>query len=114
MSSSLVSAWFAVHVVRAQLRHRRLEEAGELEHGGVFLVPADIAPAVPWPSLVDRAASVITKELAGAETGLDALAVLIRAVALLVQAGLGDGAYALVPSPPFPFIGRQGRAMPAE
>jgi putative oxidoreductase len=36
------------------------------------------------------------------------------AVALIVQAGLGDGAFALVPSPPFPFLGRQGRAMPAE
>jgi len=30
------------------------------------------------------------------------------------QAGLGDGAFALVPSPPFPFIGSQRRAMPAE
>ena len=39
---------------------------------------------------------------------------ILWAVALLVQAGLGDGAFALVPSPPFPFIGRQGRAMPAE
>ena len=27
-------------------------------------------------------------------------------VGLLVQAGLGDGAYALKASPPFPFIGR--------
>ena len=35
------------------------------------------------------------------------------AAGLIVQAGLGDGAYALVPSPPFPFIG-QRRAMPAE
>ena len=34
-------------------------------------------------------------------------------IGLIVQAGLGDGAYALVPSPPFPFIGRKGRAMPA-
>ena len=36
------------------------------------------------------------------------------AVALLVQAGLGDGAFALVRSPAFPFIGTQHRAMPAE
>ena len=35
------------------------------------------------------------------------------AAALIVQAGLGDGAYALLPSPAFPFIGRR-RAMPAE
>jgi len=36
------------------------------------------------------------------------------AVALIAQAGLGDGAYALVRSPAFPFIGGQRRAMPAE
>jgi putative oxidoreductase len=37
------------------------------------------------------------------------------AIALLVQAGLGDGAYALVPSPAFPFIGGAPRKMhPAE
>jgi putative oxidoreductase len=36
------------------------------------------------------------------------------AVALIVQAGIGDGAYALVPSPAFPFIGKQRRPMPAE
>jgi putative oxidoreductase len=36
------------------------------------------------------------------------------AVALLVQAGIGDGAYALVPSPAFPFIGNRQRTMPAE
>ena len=47
-------------------------------------------------------------------TGAGAELPVLWAVALLVQAGLGDGAYALVPSPPFPFIGRQGRAMPAE
>ena len=34
-------------------------------------------------------------------------------VGLLVQAGLGDGAYALKASPPFPFLDR-GRAVPAE
>ena len=34
-------------------------------------------------------------------------------VGLLVQAGIGDGAYAVKASPPFPFIGR-GRAVPAE
>ena len=39
---------------------------------------------------------------------------ILWAVGLLVQAGLGDGAFALVPSPPFPFIGSQRRAMPAE
>jgi putative oxidoreductase len=36
------------------------------------------------------------------------------AIALIVQAGLGDGAYALIPSPAFPFIGSQRRTMPAE
>jgi putative oxidoreductase len=36
------------------------------------------------------------------------------AVALLVQAGIGDGAYALVPSPRFPFLGSRHRAVPAE
>ena len=36
------------------------------------------------------------------------------AVALIVQAGIGDGAFALVPSPAFPFIGKQRRPMPAE
>jgi putative oxidoreductase len=35
-------------------------------------------------------------------------------VALLVQAGLGDGAYALVRSPEFPLIGKRGRTAPAE
>ena|SRR5579864_7508346 len=35
------------------------------------------------------------------------------AVALIVQAGLGDGAYALVPSPAFPFTG-QRRAVAAD
>ena len=38
---------------------------------------------------------------------------ILWATALLVQAGVGDGAYALKASPPFPFIGR-GRAVPAE
>ena len=36
------------------------------------------------------------------------------AIGLIVQAGLGDGAYALIPSPAFPFIGSGHRAMPAE
>src|SRR6478752_3976929 len=72
VSSLLMSARFAVHVVCAQLRHRHLEEAGELEHGGVFLVPADIAAAVARTRLVDGAAAVLAEELAGAETGLDA------------------------------------------
>lgn len=35
------------------------------------------------------------------------------ALGLIVQAGIGDGAYALVPSPAFPFVGAR-RAMPAE
>ena len=35
-------------------------------------------------------------------TGAGAELPVLWAVALLVQAGLGDGAYALVPSPPFP------------
>jgi putative oxidoreductase len=34
-------------------------------------------------------------------------------MALLVQAGVGDGAYALKASPPFPFLDR-GRTVPAE
>jgi len=36
------------------------------------------------------------------------------AIALIVQARIGDGAYALIPSPKFPFIGGQRRAMQAE
>jgi putative oxidoreductase len=36
------------------------------------------------------------------------------AIALLVLAGLGDGAYALVPSPRFPLIGAKQNPMPAE
>jgi putative oxidoreductase len=36
------------------------------------------------------------------------------AIGLIVLAGLGDGAYALVPSPPFPFIHSKHRPMPAE
>jgi len=39
---------------------------------------------------------------------------ILWAIALIVQAGIGDGAYALVPSPKFPFIGGERRAMPAE
>lgn len=46
--------------------------------------------------------------IAGAEMPI------LWSVALLAQAGLGDGAYALVPSPAFPFIGSQRRAVPAE
>ena len=38
---------------------------------------------------------------------------ILWAIALLVQAGLGDGAYALIPSPAFPLIGNR-RAVPAE
>ena len=86
VSPSIVSARFAVHVVRAQCRHRHLEEAGELEHRRVFLVPADIAAAVAWARLVDGAAAVLAEELAGAEAGLDALAAL--AVALDDMPGL--------------------------
>jgi putative oxidoreductase len=47
-------------------------------------------------------------------TGAGAELPVLWAVGLLVQAGLGDGAFALVPSPPFPFIGGQRRTMPAE
>jgi len=47
-------------------------------------------------------------------TGAGSELPILWAVGLLVQAGLGDGAFALVPSPPFPFIGGQRRAMPAE
>jgi len=39
---------------------------------------------------------------------------LLWTVALLVQAGIGDGAYALAPSPRFPFLGGRHRAVPAE
>ena len=35
------------------------------------------------------------------------------ALGLIVLAGLGDGAFALLPSPPFPFVDKR-RAMPAE
>ena len=47
-------------------------------------------------------------------TGAGAEMPILWAVALLAQAGLGDGAYALVPSPAFPFIGSRARAVPAE
>jgi putative oxidoreductase len=47
-------------------------------------------------------------------TGAGAELPTLWAVALIVQAGLGDGAYALIPSPAFPFIGSRHRAMPAE
>ena len=47
-------------------------------------------------------------------TGAGAELPVLWAVALIVQAGLGDGAFALVPSPAFPFIGSSHRAMPAE
>lgn len=35
-------------------------------------------------------------------------------IGLITLAALGDGAYALVPSPPFPIIGGKQRAVPAE
>ena len=47
-------------------------------------------------------------------TGAGAELPTLWAVALIVQAGLGDGAFALVRSPAFPFIGSHHRAMPAE
>jgi putative oxidoreductase len=47
-------------------------------------------------------------------TGAGAELPTLWAVALLVQAGLGDGALALVRSPAFPFIGTHHRTMPAE
>lgn len=47
-------------------------------------------------------------------TGAGSELPILWAVGLIVQAGLGDGAFALVASPPFPFIGGQRRAMTAE
>jgi putative oxidoreductase len=47
-------------------------------------------------------------------TGAGAELPTLWAIALIVQAGLGDGAYALIPSPAFPFMGNQRRPMPAE
>jgi putative oxidoreductase len=47
-------------------------------------------------------------------TGAGAELPVLWAIALIVQAGIGDGAFALVPSPAFPFIGSRQRAMPAE
>jgi putative oxidoreductase len=35
---------------------------------------------------------------------------MLWSIGLIVQAGLGDGAYALVPSPQFPLIGRSRTA----
>src|SRR5579863_10533510 len=61
-------------VLLAQFRDWCLEEAGHLEHRGVFLVPANIAAAIARPRLVYRAAPVFAQELAGREPALDALA----------------------------------------
>src|SRR4029079_8871150 len=69
----------SVRVVAAQFGHRTLVEPGELEDGGVFLIPADIAAAVARARLVHGAAAVLAQELAGAEAGLDALDAFARA-----------------------------------
>jgi putative oxidoreductase len=68
----------------------------------LFCVPLMMAAAQYW--LVRRGFFFTA---AGAELPI------LWTVGLLVQAGLGDGAYALKASPPFPFIGR-GRPAPAE
>ena len=68
----------------------------------LFCVPLMVAASQYW--LVRRGFFFTA---AGAELPL------LWTVGLLVQAGLGDGAYALKASPPFPFLDR-GRAQPAE
>ena len=68
----------------------------------LYSVPLMIAAAQYW--LVRRGFFFTA---AGAELPI------LWTVGLLVQAGLGDGAYALVPSPRFPVLGRS-RPVPAE
>jgi putative oxidoreductase len=68
----------------------------------LFCVPLMVAASQYW--LVRRGFFFTA---AGAELPI------LWTVGLLVQAGLGDGAYALKASPPFPFLDR-GRAQPAE
>ena len=68
----------------------------------LYCVPLMVAAAQYW---LVRKGFFFTA--AGAELPI------LWTVGLLVQAGLGDGAYALKPSPQFPFLDR-GRAVPAE
>jgi putative oxidoreductase len=68
----------------------------------LYCVPLMVAAAQYW---LVRKGFFFTA--AGAELPI------LWTVGLLVQAGLGDGAYALKPSPAFPFLDR-GRAVPAE
>jgi len=68
----------------------------------LYCVPLMVAAAQFW---LMRTGFFFTS--AGAEMPV------LWTVGLLVQAGLGDGAYALKASPPFPFLDR-GRAVPAE
>jgi putative oxidoreductase len=68
----------------------------------LYCVPLMVAAAQYW---LARTGFFFTS--AGAELPV------LWTVGLLVQAGIGDGAYALKPSPQFPFLSR-GRAVPAE
>ena len=68
----------------------------------LYCVPLMVAAAQYW---LARTGFFFTS--AGAELPV------LWTVGLLVQAGIGDGAYALKPSPQFPFLGRS-RAVPAE
>jgi putative oxidoreductase len=68
----------------------------------LYCVPLMVAAAQYWSV---RTGFFFTA--AGAEMPL------MWTVGLLVQAGVGDGAYALKPSPQFPFLGRS-RTVPAE
>jgi putative oxidoreductase len=68
----------------------------------LYCVPLMVAAAQYW---LVRKGFFFTA--AGAELPI------LWTVGLLVQAGLGDGAFALKPSPQFPFLDR-GRAVPAE
>jgi len=69
----------------------------------LYCVPLMVAAAQYW--LVRRGFFFTA---AGAELPI------LWTVGLLVQAGLGDGAYALKASPAFPFMGRARTAAPAE
>jgi len=68
----------------------------------LYCVPLMVAAAQYWST---RTGFFFTS--AGAELPV------LWTVGLLVQAGVGDGAYALKASPPFPFLDR-GRTVPAE
>ena len=68
----------------------------------LYCVPLMVAAAQYW---LARTGFFFTS--AGAELPV------LWTVGLLVQAGIGDGAYALKPSPQFPFLGRS-RVAPAE